>query len=373
MLSKTTSGLAFVILLLEVNLAHCQMDDSVETRNKPVITLIGYLDLFYGYDFNQPQTESRLPYLYHYNRHNEVNLNHGYLSVNLDHAKYRANFGLHTGTYVIDNYTNEPDLLKLIYDANIGLALNNRNSLWLDIGIFGNSHIGAESTDSWTNWTASRTVLSENVPYYQAGLNLNWTQQDWYVALLILNGWQKIKRIQGNSIPSFGTQVTYSGFELLSLNWSTFIGTDTPDSTRQMRYFSHFNTVINISENWGVTLGWDTGFEQKFKGSVEYHNWNGILTMLRYQFNSKFSATARYEFYSDPESVIVSTPSANGYRTSGVSANVDYNVLNAILCRLEARYFFSPDEIYPKEGSFITDNFFVLATISTQIDWVVKE
>jgi len=90
------------------------------------------------------------------------------------------------------------------------------------------------------------------------------------------------------------------------------------------------------------------------------------------QFNHKFSATARYEFYSDPESVIVSTPSANGYRTSGVSANVDYNVLGAVLCRLEGRYFFSPDEIYPKEKTLVVDNFFLLATVAMELNWKMK-
>ena len=146
------------------------------------------------------------------------------------------------------------------------------------------------------------------------------------------------------------------------------MGTDTPDSTRQMRYFSHFNTVISLTDKWGLTLAWDTGLEQKFMGSIEYYNWNGLLAMIRYEINSQFSATARYEFYSDPESVIVSSPSPGGYRTSGVSANLDYKVFNAILCRFEGRYFFSPDNIYPKEASFTTENFFLLGTIALKLE-----
>ena len=48
----------------------------------PTLKIGAYLDLFYGYDFNKPTTEERLPYLYQHNRHASFNLNHGVLSWN---------------------------------------------------------------------------------------------------------------------------------------------------------------------------------------------------------------------------------------------------------------------------------------------------
>ena len=315
-----------------------------------------------------PSGNTRIPYLYNYNRHNEVNLNHGYLKVFLDHSKYRANLALQTGTFVVDNYASEPEYIKAIFDANVGFALNQDRNLWLDAGIFGNSHIGTESTEGWSNWTASRTILSENVPYFQAGINLNYSPEDWYLAFLVLNGWQRIQRVAGNSLPSFGTQITYSGLTSTTLNWSTFIGSEYPDDQRRMRYFSHLSAVMDLSPRWALTIGWDQGLEQVATGSSTFNDWYGIVTVLRYMINEKWNTSFRYEFYHDPNSVIVATPSVNGYRTSGISSNFDYMASEFIKCRVEARYFASPDDIYEKDNSFTTSDFSLLFSIIANIN-----
>lgn len=363
----TRISLSLVFLFLFSRFAFSQTIESSDSIG-PNIGISAYVDLFYAYSFNRPAGSLRIPYIYHYNRHNEVNLNHGYLKVYLEHPNYRANLALQTGTFVVDNYTNEPDYIKAIFDANVGFSLNSENTLWLDMGIFGNSHIGTESTEGLSNWTASRTILSENVPYYQSGVNLSYTHADWYLSFLILNGWQRIQRVQGNSLPSFGTQATYSGIESLVLNWSTFIGTEYPDDQRRMRYFSHLSAEIDVSNQWELILGWDTGIEQEFKGSSSYYYWNGLITVFRYTISEKWRSAFRYEYYSDPNSVLVSTPSMNGYRTSGISSNFDYLAYGNILCRFEARYFLSPDDIYERDNAFTTSDFAILASIILNIN-----
>lgn len=358
----------YVILFLLITVTSKAQDT---TGNMPEISLGGYIDLFYGYDLNKPDGTSRLPYIYHYNRHNELNLNHGIISMNINHEKYRANLGFHTGTYVMDNYSIEPSLLKQVFDANAGFSLNKKNNLWLDIGIFGNSHIGTESTQSYNNWTASRTLLSENVPYYQAGINLNYTMDDWYLSFWLLNGWQRIQRVTGNSLPGFGSQITYSRFENVSFNWSTFAGTNYPDDLRRMRYFSHLNAVWQLSDQLGFTFAWDTGFEQEAQGSSTYNNWNGLLIVGRYSFNDKWSSAFRYEYYGDQNEANVSTVPGNGYKTSGISSNLDYLAYGLLLCRIEARYFFSPVEIYPQDNEYIKSNFFLMSTLAFRFNHIL--
>ncbi len=121
-------------------------------KQAPEFYFLGYLDVFYAYDFNQPESNSRQPFLYNHNRHNEFNINHGLIGFEVLHDKYRVSLSLHTGTYPIDNYSNEPGLLKNIYEAYIGLSLNRKNNLWLDAGVF-TSHIGFENPISIDNWT----------------------------------------------------------------------------------------------------------------------------------------------------------------------------------------------------------------------------
>lgn len=69
-------------------------------HQKPTFNVSGYLDVFYVYDFNQPQGNFRQPFLYNHNRHNEFNLNLGLVKLGVEHARYRANLALQTGTYV---------------------------------------------------------------------------------------------------------------------------------------------------------------------------------------------------------------------------------------------------------------------------------
>jgi hypothetical protein len=67
-------------------------------QKKPELNISGFADVFYVYDFNQPQGTKRQPFLYNHNRHNEFNLNLGFIKFGLAHTKYRANFALQTGT-----------------------------------------------------------------------------------------------------------------------------------------------------------------------------------------------------------------------------------------------------------------------------------
>ena len=106
---KQTIQIIFILLFVYIK-AYSQ-SDSIVCAKKPVITFSSYLDVYYAYDFNLPKTSYRYSYFYNYNRHNELNLNLGIIKVNIDHPKYRANIALHVGTYVNDNYANNPLIL----------------------------------------------------------------------------------------------------------------------------------------------------------------------------------------------------------------------------------------------------------------------
>ncbi len=257
--------LPLLLLFLLNQFATAQEDNP--WQQKPDLSFGGFMDIFYVYDFNEPQGTQRQPFLYNHNRHNEFNLNLGLLKFGLEQAKYRANFALQIGTYVNDNMAQEPGVLKNIFEANIGISLNKKNNIWLDAGILP-SHIGFESAVSMSNLTLTRSILAENSPYFETGAKLTFNPNDkWEIAGLILNGWQRIQRLEGNSLPSFGTQVTYSPSESLTLNWSTFIGTDDPDETRRMRYFNNFYGQFRVSEKFEFIAGFDIGAQQESKGS----------------------------------------------------------------------------------------------------------
>lgn len=255
------------------------------------------------------------------------------------------------------NYNSEPGVLKNVYEANIGLKLSKGKNLWLDFGIFA-SHIGFESAVSKDCWGITRSILADNSPYYESGIKLTYVthNHNWLFSGLILNGWQHIQRPDGNNTPAFGTQLLFSPDPKLVLNYSTYIGNDKPDETKQMRYFHNLYGIFYLSSKWHITLGVDYGMEQKFRKSTEYNHWQGLAMAIKMLFDDEFSFTVRGEYYHDKNGVIIKTGTENGFNVAGFSLNFDYKIRDNAILRAEGRSIISKDSIFIKNGHTINTN-----------------
>jgi hypothetical protein len=334
------------------------------------LKISGYIDVFYAFDFNaQRFSHQRLPFLYNHNRHNEVNLNLGFIKAAFENKHYRVNLAFHAGTYVNDNYANEPGVLKNIFEANVGLALNKKKNLWIDAGIFP-SHIGFESAISIDNWTLTRSVLAENSPYYLSGARLNFLPtENLEINFLVINGWQHIERPQlNNSLPSFGSQINYTISEMIIINWSTFAGSEYPDKGRRMRYFNNFYSLLNLTDKIGLITGFDIGFEQKDYGSNNYSFWYSPVIISRFKTSDKTVIAARAEYYQDKNHVIIQPLSSNGFSVMGYSLNVDYLPVENIVLRVEGRWFNSENAIFnvAESNKRLNNNYFIVTSIAAK-------
>jgi hypothetical protein len=359
----------FLLILFLAGFSRLMAQDENPWTEKPELELFGFVDVFYAWDFNQPTTPYRQVFFFHHNRHNEFNLNLGMIKMSVSQTKYRANFALQAGTYPNDDYVNENATLKNVYEANAGISLNKKNNLWIDAGIF-ISHLGFESIMSIDNWTLTRSLVIENLPYYLAGAKLTYNPSEVVeIGGLIVNGWQRIQRVQGNSLPSIGTQLLITPNEKYTFNWSTFFGTDDPDSTRRLLYFNNLYAQMQFSSEFGIVTEFDFGLRQQYKGSVEWDDWYGFALIARYDFAEKWGAALRGEFYHDRHGVIVVIEdSPNGFRTSGISLNIDFIPIPRVACRLEGRWLHSPDQIYDKDNTRVMDNFFIVTSIAVKMD-----
>lgn len=333
-------------------------------QEEPEINISGFLDIFYVYDFNEPQGTQRQPFLFNHNRHNEFNVNLAMMKLGLNNAKYRANLALHAGTYPNDNYAAEPGLLKTIYEANVGISLNKKNSLWLDAGVF-SSHIGFESAISMDNMTLTRSLSAESSPYFLSGAKLTYSINDkWEFAAILTNGWQRIQRVEGNSLLSLGTQVNYHSTDKVTLNWSSFIGTDDPDSTRRMRYFNHFYGQFQLSNKFSLIAGFDIGIQQTSKGASTYDNWYVPIIIGQYSINDAWKFAVRVEYFHDETGVIIPTGTVNGFQTTGFSLNIDYSPVQNLMWRIEGRGFTSQDAVFENQSGMTNNNFFIGTSIA---------
>jgi hypothetical protein len=334
------------------------------THVKNVISVSGYLEAYYNHDFNRPENNTLPGFMYNFNRANEVNLNLAFVQVTYGTDRVRANLGLGGGTYMNANYSAEPGVLKNIYQANIGVKLSRKHKLWMDAGIMP-SHLGFESATGKDNWTLSRSLSAENSPYFESGLKLGFTTKDekLYLSVMYLNGWQRIQKMDGNSNPGFGTQVTYKPTGALMLNYSTFIGNDKPDSLRQMRYFHNVYATIQLTSQFGLIAGIDFGAEQNAKLSNKYNHWYTPVLIARYSPHDKVRLAARAEYYVDQKGVIIRTGTANGFKTFGGSLNFDYLPFDNVMWRLEVRSLRSKDAIFNRGERARKDNYFLTTSM----------
>ncbi len=309
-----------------------------------------YGEVYYSYDFSKPSNHTKSDFLYNHKRHNELNFNLLLVKANYVDKNYRANLGVMAGNYAQYNLSTEPDWAQFIYEANAGIKLSKTKNIWLDAGIFP-SHIGFESAITADCWTLTRSLLAENSPYYESGLKLTYTTKNEQLLLsaMLLNGWQKIQKPDFVQRPSFGMQANYKPSSKISFNYSNFIGSDKPDSLKSLRHFHNIYFQYEPTSNFGIIVGFDFGFEKtRF---TKFKTWHTPVLIIKQSVSKKSNLVLRAEYYSDPNQIIITTGTANGFRTSGLSATFDCNLFENIELKCEGKTYHSKNKIFANNTS----------------------
>ncbi|MFN8361184.1 MAG: porin [Candidatus Kapaibacterium sp.] len=349
--------------------AQDQITGAIHIQNP--LTISGYVDTYYSYDFGAPANHERPSFFYSYNKHNELNLNLGFVKAKYTQpGRVRGNLALMAGTYAQYNLSSEQGLLKNVFEANVGACVydNNEQNIWVDAGIMP-SHIGFESAIGKDCWNLTRSMLADNSPYYESGIKVGYATSDdkWYIAAMYLNGWQRITKINGNQTPAFGMQVTFKPpHSDMTFNWSTYIGNEQPDSAALRRLFNNFYGIVQLSDKVGLTAGFDIGLQQKNKDSSDMNLWYSPVVIVQYNVTNSLRFAARAEYYSDPNGVIIPTGTSNGFQTLGYSLNVDYypGVSQDVLFRAEIRSLQSKDDVFIANNKLSTANTFFTTSFS---------
>lgn len=309
----------------------------VSAQDSTSIKVSGYAEVYYGYDLSRPLTGERPDLIYNHKRHNEVNVNLALVQVEVDRSDVRAAVGLMAGTYAQYNLAAEPDLLRNIYEARVGVRLSRTRDLWVDAGIFP-SHLGAESAIGLDNITLTRSLTAESSPYYEAGAKVTYRPGRWTLAVLLLNGWQHIQRPPGNTSLAAGTQLQFAPKEGTVFNWSTFVGSDTPDSLGLWRVFNNLYATVS-GERSAMTVGVDIGFQEAAPLEDGPEGWMTVYGMARGRIAKRWWLVGRAEYFLDDRAVVTS-----GWNVAGVSAGLDLVLSDRASWRMEYRVMGSPDD-----------------------------
>ena len=147
------------------------------------------------------------------------------------------------------------------------------------------------------------------------------------------------------------------------LNYSNFLGTDKPDSLNSFRHFHDFYLQYELTEKFGIIVGFDIGFEKLL--SSNYKTWYSPVIIVRQRTSKKTHLAVRAEYYNDRNEIIIATGTANGFQTFGLSSNFDYEINNKIKFRIEGKLYNSKDNIFSNNTR--KDNFYLTTNLTFKL------
>lgn len=324
-----------------------------------------YAEGYASYTSNKPENKQRPAFFYNHTKANNVGVNLALAKLHYSSKRFRSNIGLMAGDYTNANLAKEEKWARVIYEANAGVLLSKKYPVWLDAGVLP-SHIGFESVIGKENWTATRSITADNSPYYETGLRVSYKPtSEWYLALLMLTGWQRIT-VPANQLGThWGMQLTYTPNEKLSLNHSSFIG-KVYYGRNVTRIYSNNSATFGFGKRTGLTVGLDIGLQENSFDANRTDSWSGLQALLRHQFVSgKLSAAIRYERFVDKKNLLFHLPVDiyHQFYVNHTSFNLDWQPFKQIQLRTEANYLHSPYSLFYKGATLNKSQFaFMLIT-----------
>ena len=340
------------ILVLFAGIANAQQKDS--------FALQLYSEVYASSIPNKPFDKNRPAFHYNYSKANNAGINLALARAHYSKQRFRTNLGLMAGDYPTANLAAEEPWAKIIYEANAGVKLSKTSDLWLDAGVLP-SHIGFETAIGRDNWSATRSIVADNSPYYETGFRLSFQPgPKWYFAALMLTGWQRITFPRKKGEPDFGTQVTFKPSSKFFINHSSFIGRTPNAFSNANRYYSNLFATIQLHSKLAAQFGWDFGAEYRPTGLSKYVVWNAWCTQLQYKLiPDRWQLTTRYERFIDRKTILFELPEQiyHQFNVHHLSFNIDRFIGKGFFLRAEANYQSSPYPIFRK-GTQLTDKQF---------------
>jgi hypothetical protein len=312
-------------------------------------TLTGFVDTYYGINFNQPFTHLSGARSWD-NMNSGLTLNMVQLALDKPPDAKASRTGYHVALAFgrqMDVFNtveptspvspssvnplighNRPGWDQYLMEAYFSyLAPVGKNGLQFDVGKFV-TPMGAEVVPTKDNWNYSRSLLYDfALPIYHFGVRAKYTWNDKVnLAGFVLNGWNNV--IDNNSGKTFAVSLGVNptkkwaitanymaGPETNDLNTclATLPATGTPCTSVNQKANNHWRQVVdatvayNLTKKLTLQSNVDYGRGDRFvnpgTGAPLFNGdpvwWAGVANYLRYVFDAKNAFTLRHEYYND--------------------------------------------------------------------------
>lgn len=346
---KTT--IVSVLLLFFCSVARAQV--------RPDISVKGFIDGYYSYNFNTPPQTADNTYRYYDTEQNQMNLNLAELSLLAKTQEVSFIVDFDFGPFADLNATTSPNGSSQIDESskNIGQAVVSyrpSNSHWqIDAGKM-YSHIGLETVKSKDNFNYSRSILfGYGMPFWHTGLRIGYdlVPDKLQTSLYIYNGWNSNNDV--NRSKSFGAQMKWTPNSKSTFVYNILSGPEKASNERDARTVHEANATYALDQLWTFAADIIYGSEENaaVNSGSRFAKWYGGLITSRYQLTSTTFISPRYEYYRDDDGY---TLGAGPQTLNSFTMTYGHQLSQGLETRAELRHEISSRDVFDSSSTQTT-------------------
>ena len=302
----------------------------------------GYVDTYYGYNFNKVD-----PLLRTFDvQHNTFSLSAAEVNfTKVPTADSRVGFrtDLFFGkaadlTAAFEPAPDGKEIYKHVQQAYVSLLTG---KVQWDAGKFV-TPLGAEVIESQDNWNYTRSILfGYAIPFYHLGVRAAVPLTDKVsLAGYLVNGWNNASEVNGDK--TVGASLTLKPTSSITLVVNDMVGKEAEDlDTRNI-----FDTTLTLAltPKFSLMANFDYGTE----GPV---SWWGIAAYAKLQATPAWAVVGRYEYVDDTDGGFMTI----GTKAQSFTLTSDHLIAGALKARVEYRLDKTDGDFFTKSDSSLTD------------------
>jgi len=323
-------------------------------------TLSGFVDVYYGYNSNQPIGRT--------SAFRNFDINSGQFGLNMielvadkapDATASRLGYHVALGFGQAMNIINSTEPGQFATESNFDQYLKEGyleylapvgKGLQINVGKFV-TPAGAEVIETKDNWNYSRGLLfALAIPYFHFGASAKYAfNPKFAVTGYLVNGWNN--SIDNNSGKTTGFSAAWTPNAKFSLIQNYLVGPEQFNDNSNFRHLS--DTVVSYSPNAKLSLmaNYDYGRDHLTLATSSAH-WSGIAGYVKYAPNDKWAFAGRGEYFSDNGGTQTGTPQ----KLSEFTFTLQRMLASKLMTRLEFRRDMSDQNVFPDHVTGLRDS-----------------
>jgi hypothetical protein len=305
-------------------------------------TLSGFVDTYYGFNFNHPPTRQNGLRNFDINT-NQFGLNMIELVADKSvDTTNRVGYHIAVGFGQAMNMVNSASPTELGFDqylkegyleymAPVGKGLQ------INFGKFVTPN-GAEVIESKDNWNYSRGLLfSYAIPYFHFGASAKYAfNPKFAVTGYLVNGWNN--SIDNNSGKTLGLSLAWTPNAKFSLIENYMGGPEQNNDNRDWRHLLDTVITYNPTRKLSFIANYDYGRDSPNPAaaapvSFTLAKWSGLAGYVKYAPNDKWAVALRGEYFDDNQGWTTGT----AQELSEFTATLQRTISSKLIARLEGR------------------------------------